>query len=59
MKKEYKFEAIDLSGNFIEEIGSIQFFTDGTIIVNDEIPVKTLQLSLSSGIVDISIKLKE
>jgi len=41
--REIKFEAITLEGNIIRNIGTIEFFTDGQIIVNEEFPVKCLR----------------
>lgn len=40
--REIKFRALTEEGNIIEDVGSIEFLTDGTIIVNNEIPVKQL-----------------
>jgi hypothetical protein len=42
--REYKFRAVTREGNIITNIGIIEFFTDRTIIVNQEIPVKELLL---------------
>ena len=41
--RQIKFEAVDSEGNIIRDVGQIEFFTDGTIIVNGEIPVKALR----------------
>ena len=41
--REIKFEAVTREGKIIKNIGAIEFFNDGTIIVNDEIPVKELR----------------
>ena len=46
----FNFKAVDLQGNIIEKIGSIEFFEDGTIIVNNEIPIK--KLLQSTGLFD-------
>ena len=40
--KEVKFRALTLEGKIITNIGCIEFFEDGSIIVNEEIPVKKL-----------------
>lgn len=42
--REIKFRALTQEGKIIQfyEIGKIEFFTDGTIIINDEIPIKKL-----------------
>lgn len=42
MSREIKFKALTHEGNIIKDIGSIEFFKDGTIIVNENIPVKQL-----------------
>lgn len=39
---EIKFRAVTREGYVIQDIGKIEFFEDGTIIVNDEFPVKEL-----------------
>lgn len=41
MNREIKFKALTLENKLIE-VGKIEFFVDGQIIVNDEIPVKKL-----------------
>lgn len=40
--QEIKFRAVDLCGNYIRDIGMIEFFTDGTYRVNGDTPVKEL-----------------
>lgn len=40
--KEVKFRALTCEGKIIKNIGSIEFFEDGSVIVNEEIPVKKL-----------------
>lgn len=39
---EVKFWALTWEGKIIKNVGCIEFFEDGTIIVNEEIPVKKL-----------------
>ena len=41
-QREIKFRAVIREDKIIKEIGSIEFFTDGTIIVNGDIPIKRL-----------------
>lgn len=41
--REHKFRAVTREVNLIYDIDSIEFFTDGTIIVNGEIPVDALE----------------
>jgi len=40
--REIKFRAITREGKIIKNVGKIEFFEDGSIIVNDEIPVEKL-----------------
>lgn len=40
--REIKFRAITREGKIIENIGSIEFFEDGTFLINEEIPSKQL-----------------
>ncbi len=40
--REIKFRALTYEDNIISNVGIIEFFEDGTIIVNEEIPVKQL-----------------
>lgn len=40
--REKKFRALTQEGNIIQNVGSIEFMTDGEIIVNNEFPVKQL-----------------
>lgn len=41
--REKKFRAVTREGKLIYDIGSIQFFENGVIIVNDEFPVERLE----------------
>lgn len=38
----FQFRCVDLDGNIIENIGSLEFFTSGLIIANGEIPLMHL-----------------
>ena len=40
--RDIRFRALTQEGNIICDIGCIEFFEDGIIVVNDEIPVKEL-----------------
>lgn len=44
--RKIKFRAIDSENHIIpsEDIGCIEFMTDGTIVINNEIPIKSLEL---------------
>lgn len=38
-----KFQGVTKENNIVKKVGKIEFFTDGKIIINDEIPVKYLR----------------
>lgn len=40
--REIKFRALTIEGKVIKDVGKIEFFEDGSIIINDEIPVEKL-----------------
>jgi len=46
--------AIDLSGNEIAPISEIEFFVDGQIIVNQEIPIRKLIFSYHPSFKQVS-----
>lgn len=45
MEKIIKVEVVTIEGNTIKDVGHLEFFVDGKIIVNDEIPVKELWIN--------------
>lgn len=48
--KKQKFKVVTLENKIIHDVGKIEFFTDGTMLANDEIPVK--ELLESTGLKD-------
>jgi len=47
--KQCEFRAVTLNGDIISNIGCVEFFVDGQIIVNGEIPCKSI-MQLNDGI---------